>query len=244
MRKLNYLTLSIFLLLGSIIQTGCETTRYEEQQTPQLTSDVARLNSAYDSGRVDVIGNVAHSMQAYIKTPTKPVNVSSIKNYVVLPEIYRGKEYILYNDLMQQKDVVTQLQKDEQVNQQELSNAQSQLVKDKQVQDGLIKQNQQYVDQINHWKASWFYKAYVFYHSLWTLWIIIPVIAAGLIALCVFAPPAVPIATSILSEFFSLLGTFIGWIIQLALKVIRSMFSVASTTSTTPVTTTTTPATK
>jgi hypothetical protein len=195
-RFISTVFLSLFLV-------GCG--GFVEKQSEIADEAAYAIPSAIKNGRIDEADSISQSFQTLYSTPKNPIVIKPIIDPitglpdVILPAYLKGKVVVVnsadYQDLLKTKSVANQLTKDNKDLLNYKTEAEKQKIADDQILNALLK-------EMNAYKASNFYKAYIFYHT--SLWLI-PASILIIIVVCLIFPPLVgPIMT--------ILGTLAGMI--------------------------------
>lgn len=204
--------LAICLLSLSLL--GCDGTEFVEKQSETASEGAYGVPVAINNGRIDQADSISKNLQTLYSPPKTPIVSNPVIDpktglpTVILPARLSGKVFVIgsieYQDLLKNKQVAEQLAKDNK----DLTNykveAEKQKVYNQGVLNDLLVKYNALKAQLDKYKASLFYKAYIICHSLIY---IIPISIVAIIALVIFCPAiGVPLIT--------LLGTIWGLILN------------------------------
>lgn len=195
--------------------SGCAQ-NYVEKSSEVANEAAYGVPAAIDHGRIDIADSVSQSFRQLYSYPNHPINTDPVIDpktglvTVILPARLTGKVFVVgsveYQDLLKNKEIAKQLAKDNKDLLAYKSATEEQKRKDDQVLNAILK-------ELNEYKASIFYKAYVKWTEFkWFLGSGLVLSILGFLVLIFFAPEAIPGVLSFLGRacgiIFNLIKSF------------------------------------
>lgn len=221
--RLGIITLGIFIL------TACAPT-FIEKTSETMSQGAYATQAALVAGDFPKAESFNASLLKIIPAPKNPI--------VVHPIIVKGIQYTLVGQDLSSTTVVfvgspeyEALVKGGVINDKDEKDyeksAEEQAINNKNNQDALIAHDKKVTDELSAWHKSWLFDLWLLWQSRW---FIVGACVLGFIAICVFAPEALPVVGTILGRIFS----FAMSVFETILSFIEGLMPAKTTVSITP----------
>jgi hypothetical protein len=217
------------LLCSTFFLTGCDD-NFVEKTSEALSRGVYAVVDALEAGRIDLATQYSQNLLELVPAPKHRITITPVidKNgvkYVILGDNLKGTTVIVvgtaqFNQLLKDK-VILQKQSDEA--KVFADEAKAQAEHNQEVTNKILQENIDLKKEMATYKATIFYKMYVFFTTGWYFWLGGSIIGFGL--LCYFCPEMIPTIISVIETTLTIIGYVIGFLFKLAFEWLSGMFS-------------------